>query len=125
MSTPHPDQQDRYPYPSTTETGDRPKAPFPSYPASAQRPGGLAAGESYKNQSLLFGVLGLFVAGFVLGPMAIYYAQKAEALNVPATAGKVLGWVNVVMCAITVAIFQTLIYFLIFAAITRFGGHAF
>ncbi|MCC3289758.1 hypothetical protein [Arthrobacter sp. zg-Y1110] len=127
MSTPHPDpQNDQYPYPSTTETEDRTQTQtqFPSYPMSAQRPSGRAAGESFKNQSLLFGVLGLFVAGFVLGPMAIYYAQKAEALNVPASAGKVLGWVNVVMCAITVAIFQTLIYFLVFAAITGFGGRA-
>ncbi|MCQ1946118.1 MULTISPECIES: hypothetical protein [unclassified Arthrobacter] len=127
MSTPHPDpQNDHYPYPTTAESGDRPpaSAQFPSYPASAQLPGGRAAGEGFKNQSLLFGVLGLFVAGFVLGPMAIYYAQKAEALNVPATAGKVLGWVNVVMCAITVAIFQTLIYFLVFAAVTGFGGRA-
>ncbi|MCQ1952040.1 MULTISPECIES: hypothetical protein [Arthrobacter] len=53
--------------------------------------------------------------------MAIYYAQKAEALNVPATGGKVLGWVNVVLCAIAVAFFQAMIYFLVFAALTGFG----
>ncbi|MCC9173858.1 hypothetical protein [Arthrobacter sp. zg-Y179] len=125
MSTPRSDpQNDQYPYPSTTEAGDQPptsSTQFPPYPMSAQRPGGRAAGESFKNQSLFFGVFGLIAAGFILGPMAIYYAQKAEALNVPATGGKVLGWVNVVICAITVAMFQATIYVLVFAALTDFG----
>lgn len=125
MSTPHPDpQNDQYPYPSRGEAGDGPRTQFPPYPMSAQRPGGHAAGESFKNQSLLFGALGFVFAGFVLGPLAIHYAQKAEALNVPATAGKVLGWVNVVICAFYVAFFQVLIYFLVFAALTDFGGRA-
>ncbi|UWX96960.1 hypothetical protein N2K95_15200 [Arthrobacter zhaoxinii] len=123
MSTSHSAPQDeQYPYPSTAE--GKPSTALPPYPGSVQRPGGRAEGERFKNQSLLFGVLALFVAGLVLAPFAIYYARKAEELEVPATAGKVLGWVTVVIYAIYAALFQTLIYFLILASLTGYGDGA-
>lgn len=52
-------------------------------------------GVGHRTQSLVSGVIGLFVLGIVLGPVAIVQASRAEALGVTATAGKVLGWIGV------------------------------
>jgi hypothetical protein len=57
---------------------------------------GPAQGESHKRNSVIMGVVGLFILGIVLGPLAIWQASKAEALGVKATAGKVLGWIDLV-----------------------------
>ena len=46
--------------------------------------------------SLVFGILGLFLLGIVFGPLAISQAAKAERLNKPAVAGKVLGWISLI-----------------------------
>lgn len=51
-------------------------------------------GVGHRTQALVSGVIGLFVLGLVLGPVAIVQASRAEALGVTATAGKVLGWVG-------------------------------
>ncbi|GAA1764032.1 hypothetical protein [Kocuria aegyptia] len=62
-----------------------------------QGPGpGSAQGESHKRNSIIMGVIGLFLLGIVLGPLAIWQASKAETLGVKATAGKVLGWIDLV-----------------------------
>lgn len=50
-------------------------------------------GEKAAQLSLILGLVGFFVAGIILGPLAIWQARKAERLGVPATAGKVLGWI--------------------------------
>lgn len=55
-----------------------------------------AEGESKAKLSLILGIVGLFVFGIILGPIAIIQAGKAEALGVSATAGKVLGWVDTI-----------------------------
>ena len=47
-------------------------------------------------QLLVFGILGLFLLGIVFGPLAISQAAKAERLNKPAVAGKVLGWISLI-----------------------------
>lgn len=57
---------------------------------------GPAQGESHKRNSVIMGVIGLFLLGIVLGPLALWQASKAEALGVKATAGKVLGWIDLV-----------------------------
>lgn len=60
-------------------------------------PGGAAAeGEKHKRNSVILGVIGLFIAGILLGPLALWQAGKAQALGVQATAGKVLGWIDLV-----------------------------
>ena len=58
--------------------------------------GGSPEGEKHKRNSIILGVIGLFLLGIVLGPLAIWQASKAQALGVPATAGKVLGWIDLV-----------------------------
>lgn len=52
-------------------------------------------GMSHRSNSIIFGVIGLFILGIVFGPLALVQANKAEALGVNATAGKVLGWIAV------------------------------
>ena len=47
-----------------------------------------------KRESLIFGILGLFILGIVFGPLALARAKKAENLGERATAGKVLGWID-------------------------------
>ncbi|MEG9249619.1 hypothetical protein V6S67_16145 [Arthrobacter sp. Soc17.1.1.1] len=44
-----------------------------------------------KTTSLVLGIIGLFILGIILGPLAIMQANKAERLGARATAGKVLG----------------------------------
>ncbi|WP_193311384.1 hypothetical protein [Georgenia satyanarayanai] len=53
-------------------------------------------GDKAAQTSLIFGVIGLFFAGIVFGPLAIWQAAKAERMNKSATAGKVLGWLALV-----------------------------
>jgi hypothetical protein len=52
-------------------------------------------GMSHRSTATIFGVIGLFILGIVFGPLALVQANKAEALGVRATAGKVLGWISV------------------------------
>lgn len=59
-------------------------------------PGGSEQGRKHRTTSIVLGVIGLFVLGIVLGPLAVWQAGKAEKLGVKATAGKVLGWVTLV-----------------------------
>lgn len=47
--------------------------------------------------SLIFGIVGLFIAGIIFGPLAIWQASKAEKLNKSATPGKVLGWIDTIL----------------------------
>jgi uncharacterized Tic20 family protein len=59
-------------------------------------------GEKHAQNSLVFGIVGLFVLGVVLGPLALVQAKKAEELHVSATAGKVLGWVDTICGALAI-----------------------
>ncbi|THJ68571.1 DUF4190 domain-containing protein [Arthrobacter echini] len=54
-------------------------------------------GEKAAQLSLILGIVGFFVAGLILGPLAIWQAGKAERLGVPATAGKILGWILTIL----------------------------
>lgn len=54
-------------------------------------------GEKAAQLSLILGLVGLFFAGMILGPLAIWQAGKAEKLGVQATPGKVLGWISTIL----------------------------
>lgn len=54
-------------------------------------------GAKYAQQSLISAIIGFFVLGFILGPVAIILAGRAERLGVPATFGKVLGWIDTIL----------------------------
>lgn len=54
-------------------------------------------GAAYKSKATMFAVIGIFILGFIFGPLAILNAGRAEANGVPATFGKVAGWVVTVL----------------------------
>lgn len=62
-------------------------------------------GEKHAQTSLILGIVGLFVLGIVLGPLALVQAKKAEEMHVAATAGKVLGWVDTICGALGIIVF--------------------
>jgi hypothetical protein len=53
-----------------------------------------------KDAAVMFGVLGFFFLGIVFGPLAIMQAKKAEKFYGPATFGKVLGWIDILVAAL-------------------------
>ncbi|MBJ2120151.1 DUF4190 domain-containing protein [Arthrobacter sp. MSA 4-2] len=64
-------------------------------------------GEKAARTSLILGIIGLFVLGIVLGPLAIMQAKKAERLGSKATAGMVLGWIAAVLSVIWIIFYST------------------
>jgi uncharacterized Tic20 family protein len=54
--------------------------------------------------SLVFGILAVVLFPIVFGPLAVWQAKKAERLGKPATAGKVLGWIGIVMAVVAVVV---------------------
>lgn len=58
--------------------------------------GSSADGQSKAKSALIIGIIGLFVFGIILGPIAIVQANKAESLGTKATGGKVLGWIDLI-----------------------------
>ena len=95
-----------------------PVQPYGGYPQPPYPPAYLE-GQKFKETSLIFGVIGLFVLGFVFGPLAIINAKKAEERGFPATAGKVLGWISTAL-AIGGVLFVIGLY--IFAGIMTASG---
>lgn len=75
-----------------------------------------AEGQSAATTSLVLGIIGIFAVGIILGPLAIYFASKAERNGVPATAGKVLGWIVTILYAIAIIIGVIFVVFVIAAA---------
>lgn len=97
MDAPRDDSSPRYNGPDDAYSGNQhPQQPGYQYGAG----GGPAQGEGHKRNSVILGVIGLFLLGIVLGPLALWQAGKAEALGVKATAGKVLGWIDLVFGAL-------------------------
>lgn len=54
--------------------------------------------------SLIFAVVGIFFAGILFGPLAIWQARRAEQAGTPTTAGKVIGWVVTVLSIVVVVL---------------------
>lgn len=64
-----------------------------------------AIGQKYRRNSIIFGVIGLFIFGIAFGLVAFIAARKAEDHGVKATAGKVLGVLSFISGIIIMAIF--------------------
>ncbi|WBL19062.1 DUF4190 domain-containing protein [Citricoccus sp. NR2] len=73
-------------------------------------------GQSAATTSLVLGIIGLFAFGIILGPLAIFFAGKAERNGVPATAGKVIGWIVTILWALGVVFIILSIVFGLFLA---------
>ncbi|MHA7305200.1 hypothetical protein ACX80E_08135 [Arthrobacter sp. TMN-49] len=56
----------------------------------------LRTGRSHRSSAFAMGIIGLFVFGIILGPLAISAAGKAEAHGVPAPGGKILGVIDTI-----------------------------
>lgn len=69
-------------------------------------------GEQLAKTSTIFGIISLFFAGIILGPMAIVKAAKAEKLGVDSTVGKVTGWIGTIMAAISIVVAMLYIFVL-------------
>ncbi|WP_104167843.1 DUF4190 domain-containing protein [Arthrobacter sp. SX1312] len=78
-------------------------------------------GEKAAQLSLILGLVGFFVAGIVLGPLAIWQARKAERLGVPATAGKVLGWIVTALYGLAI-LFGILFFVLVIVGLGATAG---
>lgn len=72
-------------------------------------------GEKLAKTSTIFGIVSLFFAGIIFGPLAIIKAAKAEKLGVDSTVGQVTGWIGAIMGALQVIV--AIIYVIFFAAI--------
>lgn len=70
-----------------------------------QTPQDLALGRRFRRNSIIFGVIGLFIFGVAFGAMAFITARKAEDQGVKATAGKVLGVLGFIGGIIVLAVF--------------------
>lgn len=68
-------------------------------------------GAAYKSKATMFAVIGIFILGFIFGPMAILNAGRAEAHGVPATFGKVAGWI------VTVLSFMWLLFIIVMVVV--------
>ena len=64
-------------------------------------------GLKYRKNSLIFGVLGLFVFGVAFGVIAFINARRAEDNGVTATAGKILGVISFISGVIVMTIIFT------------------
>lgn len=62
-------------------------------------------GVQHRKNSIILGVISLFVLGLPLGVMAFINARKAESCGVKASAGKVLGVVGFMTGAIVLGVF--------------------
>jgi uncharacterized Tic20 family protein len=65
--------------------------------------------EKASQVSLICGIVGLFLFGIILGPIAIVQATKAEKLGKAATAGKVLGWIDTIFGVLGIIVFIMMI----------------
>lgn len=82
------------------------QAPQPGYAPYGQAGPGYANPEAQQasQTSLVLGIIGLFVLGIILGPLAIMKANEAQRGGVDATAGKIVGWIATILHALGVVI---------------------
>jgi hypothetical protein len=67
----------------------------------------LQQGQKYRRNSIIIGVIGLFLFGIAMGVMAFFMARRAEAAGVKASAGKVLGLLDIIGGIIVITIFAS------------------
>ena len=67
--------------------------------------------------SLILGIVGLFIFGIVLGPLAIWQASKAEKMGRSATPGKILGWIDTIL-----GVGQILLFLAVFGTFFAIGS---
>ena len=53
-------------------------------------------GQGHRSTAWILAVIGLFVFGIILGPIAMIVANKAESYGVPAPGGKILGLIDTI-----------------------------
>lgn len=88
------DQYPQSPYQSQGNHGGLPTNPYAPTPPRNEE------GESASKLSMILGIISIFFAGLILGPLAIYQANKAEKLGAEATIGKVTGWIGTILAAL-------------------------
>ncbi|YCK81459.1 hypothetical protein M1D89_20690 [Arthrobacter sp. D3-18] len=59
-------------------------------------------GANFKSKATTYAIIGIFFLGIVFGPLAIRNAGRAEANGVPATFGKVAGWIVLVLSCVNI-----------------------
>ena len=96
-------------------------APPPPYPPQVVYSPQKAEADKAEQMALLFGILGLFILGVVFGPLAITQANKAEKAGGDATAGKVLGWIGLILGALAVLFIAAYIVIMGGIFLTIFG----
>lgn len=84
---PYATQQGGYPQ------GGHPQGGFQGQPTYYTNSPQQVEADKASQLSMVFGIIGLFFAGIVFGPLALVQASKAEKLGAAATAGKVMGWI--------------------------------
>jgi predicted RNA-binding Zn-ribbon protein involved in translation (DUF1610 family) len=67
--------------------------------------------DKYNGYGKILGILSIFVLGWILGPLAIYYGSKARALDPrKGTAGIVLGAIGLVLWVVWIIVMIALSY---------------
>jgi hypothetical protein len=64
-------------------------------------------GRKYRRTSIIIGVVGLFLFGIAAGVVAFIFARRAEAAGVKATAGKVLGVLDIIGGIVVIALYAS------------------
>jgi flagellar basal body-associated protein FliL len=67
----------------------------------------LQKGRKSRRISIIIGVIGLFLVGIAAGIAAFVFAGRAEAAGVKATAGKVLGVLDIIGGIVVIALYAS------------------
>jgi hypothetical protein len=95
--------------------GPPPWAPFPPWQEDPR-----VLGRSRAETALVLGILSVVTLP-LLGPFAIWQANEAEKLGVPAPAGRILGWVGTVLLGLMLVFLGIWITAMLFL-VTSNGG---
>lgn len=65
-------------------------------------------GSTYATLSIVSAAIGFFFFGIVLGPLALFFASKAEKMGADAKVGKILGWITTIL-SVVVGLFMLIL----------------